>query len=148
MFKISPKRAAGALAAVGAASLVAIALVAIPSMIHRDRNEALRKTLDLVPGALLHARNFHWTQMKGDRKQWELSAREASYSDDKTTLKLREPDLLMVLEDGKTLMLHAASAELKLNGKHIDEARLNGGLELKYGDIELSTADATFVTAV
>src|SRR3990172_9023506 len=90
MFKISPRRAAGALAAVGAASLVAIALVAIPSMIHRDRNEALRKTLDLVPGALLHARNFHWTQMKGDRKQWELSAREASYSDDKTTLKLRE----------------------------------------------------------
>jgi LPS export ABC transporter protein LptC len=145
MLKISPKRVAGALAVVVAASLVAIALVAIPSMIHRDRNAALRKTLDLVPGSLLHARNFHWTQMKGDHKQWELSAREASYSDDKTALKLREPDLLMVLDDGKTLILHAASAELKLNGKHIDEARLNGGLELKYGDIELSTAEATFV---
>ena len=145
MFKISPKRVAGALAAVVAVSLVAIALVAVPAMIHRDRSEALRKTLGLVPGSLLHARNFHWTQMKGDHKQWELSAREASYSADKTTLKLREPDLLMVLEDGKTVMLHAASAELKLNGKHIDEARLNGGLELKYGDIELNTAEATFV---
>jgi len=59
MFKISPKRVAGALAAVVAVSLVAIALVAVPAMIHRDRSEALRKTLGLVPGSLLHARNFH-----------------------------------------------------------------------------------------
>ncbi len=128
-----------------AASLAAIALVAVPKMIHGDPNAALRKTLDMVPGSLLHASNFHWTQMKGDRKQWELWAREASYSDDKTGLRLREPDLLMELDDGKILKLHAASADLKMNGKHIDEARLNGGFEMKYDDIEISMAEATFV---
>ncbi len=130
---------------VGAASLVAIALVAVPKMIHGDRNAALRKSLDMVPGSLLHASNFHWTQMKGDRKQWELWAREASYSDDKTALRLREPNLLMVLDDGKVVKLSAAGADLKMNGKHIDEARLNGGLEMKYDDIEISMTEATFV---
>ncbi len=145
MLKISPKMVAGTLAVVGAASLVAIAVVAIPKMIHGDPNAALRKTLDMVPGSLLHASNFHWTQMKGDRKQWELWAREASYSDDKTVLKLREPDLLMELDDGKIVKLHSATADLKMNGKHIEEAWLKGGLKIKYEDVEISMTEATFM---
>jgi LPS export ABC transporter protein LptC len=141
---MSPRRVAAALAAVGAATLLMIALFSVRAVIHRDRGRALRRALDLVPGTLLHARNFHWTQMKGDRKLWELNAGEASYSNDKTSLKLREPELSMVLDDGKTLMLHAAMAELKLTGNHINQAQLSGGLDLTYGDIALSTAEATF----
>ena len=135
---------AAALAAVGAATLLVIALLSVRAVIHRDRGRALRKALDLVPGTLLHARNFHWTQMKGDRKLWELNAGEASYSNDKTSLKLREPELSMVLDDGKTMMLHAAMAELSLNGNHVNQAHLSGGLDLTYGDVALTTAEATF----
>ncbi len=142
---MSPRRVAAVLAAAGVISLIVIALIAVPAIRRHAQDRALRRTLDLVPGVLLHARGFHWTQMKGDRKQWELSAREASYSNDKTSLKLRQPELLMVLDDGKTLLLHAASAELKLSGNHIDQAELGGGLELKYGDVALSTTAATFV---
>jgi len=141
---MSPKRVAGALAAVGTAALIAIAWFAVPAVIHHNRDRALRRALDLVPGTLLHARNFHWTQMKGDRQQWELNADEAAYSNDKTLLNLRQPELTMVLDDGKTLVLHAASAKLKLTGNHIKEALLTGGLELTYGDLWFATGEATF----
>lgn len=135
---------AAALAAVGAATLLAIAFFSVRAVIHRDRSRTLERALNLVPGALLHARNFHWTQMKGDHKLWELNAGEASYSDDKTSLVLRKPVLRMVAEDGKILLLHAARADLKLNGDHINQAYLSGGLDLTYGDVELITTEATF----
>jgi len=141
---MSPRRVSAALAAVGAAALLAITFFSVRAVIHRDRGKALRRALDLVPGAMLHARNFHWTQMKGDRKLWELNAGEASYSNDKTSLELRKPVLTMVLDDGKILLLHAAKADLKLNGNSINQAYLSGGLDLIYGDTELTTAEATF----
>ncbi len=144
MAKMSPRRVAAALAAVGAATLLAIAWFSVRAVIHRDRGGALKRALDLVPGALLHARNFHWTQMKGEHKLWELNAAEASYSNDKTSLELRKPVLTMVLDDGKVLLLHAARADLTLNGDHINQAHLSGGLDLNYGDVELTTTEATF----
>jgi LPS export ABC transporter protein LptC len=141
---MSPRRVAAALAVVGAATLLGIALVSIRAVIREDPAKALKYGLDLVPGALLHARNFHWTQMKGNHKLWELNAGEAAYSKDKTALILKKPELTMVLDDGKTFLLHAAQAELQLNGNHINQAHLTGGLDLTYGDVQIKTNEATF----
>jgi LPS export ABC transporter protein LptC len=144
MAKMSPRRVAAALAIMGAATLAVLGFFSVRAVIHRDSKKALRQALDLVPGALLHAHNFHWTQRKGDHKAWELNASEASYSNDKTSLVLNNPVLSMVTEDGKTLLLHAARADLKLKGDHIDQAYLSGGLDLTYGDVNLTTTEATF----
>jgi len=141
---MSPRRVAAGLAVIGAATLLVIALFSVRAVIHRDRNKALRKALDLVPGALLHARDFHWTQMKGGHKLWELNAGEAAYSNDKTMLTLKQPQLTMIMDDGKSLQLHAAKAALQLNGNHITKAHLIGGLDLIYGEVELKTDEATF----
>ncbi len=145
MKRISPRRVATWLGGAGALALAAIAAAALVATGHHARDLKLKRGLDLVPGVLLHARNFHWTQMKANRKQWELWAREASYSDDKTSLRLSAPELSMVLDDGKTLLLRAGRAKLKLNGNEVRVAELNGGVELDYGDIRLSTDQATFV---
>ncbi|HTY56987.1 MAG TPA: LPS export ABC transporter periplasmic protein LptC [Candidatus Binataceae bacterium] len=141
---MSPRRVAAVLAAVGAAILAVVALYSVRAVIHHDRGKLLSKGLDLVPGSLLHVRNFHWTQMKGDHKQWELNAGEAAYSDDKTVLNLKKPVLTMILDDGKSFELHADHAELKLNGNHINQAHLTGGLDLNYGEVEIKTDEATF----
>lgn len=141
---MSPRRIAKALAGSGAIALLAIVLSAVWIVRHRNFDRLTRQALGLAPGALLHARNFHWTQMKGDTKQWELAAREASYADDRTSLKLVDTELSMMLEDGKQLLLRAPRAELKLAGNHVTRAELAGGLKLRYGDVLLMADEVIF----
>jgi LPS export ABC transporter protein LptC len=59
-------------------------------------------------------------------------------------LNLKKPVLTMVLDDGKSFQLHANRAQLRLNGNHINQAHLTGGLDLNYGDVEIKTDEATF----
>ncbi len=99
---------------------------------------------DLVPNALLHAHNLKWTQMSGGLSQWHLSARDASYSHDKTSLVLTDAELSMVSKDGKNVQVTAPHAEISVTGNHINQAHLSGGLRIDYGDFVLTTDEATF----
>jgi LPS export ABC transporter protein LptC len=98
----------------------------------------------MMPGALLHAHNFHWTQMKGDQNQWVLKARDASYAADKSSLILADAELSMTAKDGRNMALVAPRARLTLNGNHISGANLSGGLVVHYGEFTLTTEKATF----
>lgn len=129
----------------GAIILAAILLVTIVVVRHRDaRNKLTSTAVALAPGAFLHAHNFHWTQMKGDQSQWVLKARDASYSDDKTSLLLVNPELTMVAQDGKHVALSANLAKLKLDHNHITQADMSGDLVVHYGDFVLETDSAQF----
>jgi LPS export ABC transporter protein LptC len=142
---MSPRRIARLLAGVGAVALGAIVLVTVVVVHHRSTGKKLvTVAVGLVPGSLLHAHNFHWTQMKGDQSQWVLKAKDASYSDDKTSLTLIEPQLSMIASDGKQVALSASLARLKLEENHIKSANLTGGLVVHYGDFVVTTDAATF----
>ena len=97
-----------------------------------------------MPNALLHAHNLKWTQMSGGLSKWHLSARDASYSHDKTTLLLTDAELSMVSKDGKNVDVIAPRAEISVTGNHINRAYLSGGLRINYGDFVLKTGEATF----
>src|SRR5690349_6387968 len=124
---MSPRKVARALAGVGLFALGAIVLVAVWVVRNCSRERIIKQAVQVIPGSLLHAQNFHWTQMKGDEQQWELRAADASYSEDKTSLKLIGTELSMVLQDGKQLRLRAPKAELRLEGNHVNSASLSGG---------------------
>jgi LPS export ABC transporter protein LptC len=143
---MSPRQIAKGLAGVGIAALVVIVVAGgwIIKSRERERN-LLAKTISVIPGSLLHARNFHWTQMKGDKEQWELVAKEANYSDDRTSLTLTEPSLTMVLDDGKPVAAQARRVFLVVNGNHVKKAEFSGGMVLHYGDIKITTEGGTFV---
>jgi LPS export ABC transporter protein LptC len=142
---MSPRRIAKLLGGLGAIILAAILLVTVVVVRHRDaRNKLASTAVALAPGAFLHAHNFHWTQMKGDQSQWVLKARDASYSDDKTSLLLVKPELMMVAQDGKYVTLTADLAKLKLDHNHIIQADMSGGLVVHYGDFVLETDAAEF----
>jgi lipopolysaccharide export system protein LptC len=141
---MSPRRVARILAGVGGVALVAIAIVTVWVVHHRKDVKALTNAAGLLPGALLHARNFHWTQMKGDQSQWTLQAKDASYSTDRTSMVLKVADLKMVANDGKRLELVAPLATLQMDGNHIGRADLSGGLVVHYGDFVLTTQSAIF----
>lgn len=141
---MSPRRIAKVLAGVGALALLAVLFAGVWVVKHRAADKLSKDALGLVPGALLHAHNFHWTQMKGDNKQWELRAREASYSNDRSTINLTDADLAMTTEDGHNVNLAAPRAQLTVQGNHVTRADLSGGMKLLYGDIEMTTDSLTF----
>lgn len=142
---MSPRRVAKAMGLFGAAALAVVFVAAVWVVRHRSSAAALSQAARVVPGALLHAHNFKWTQMKGGESQWRLSARDASYADDKTSLVLTDAALAMVSGDGKEVAVSAPHAEISVTGNHINSARLSGGLTINYGDFVLSTAEATFI---
>jgi len=141
---MSPRRIARILAGAGAVALVAIVVVTVWVVQHRKDVKVFTNAAGLLPGALLHARNFHWTQMKGDQSQWILQAKDASYAADKTSMVLKGADLSMISKDGKKVELIAPLATLQMEGNHIGRADLSGGLTVHYGDFVLTTDRAIF----
>ena len=140
-----PKQIAKAIAAFGAIALAALVGVTIYVVHNRIAAPSISTVAGLIPGSLLHAHNFHWTQMKGSEQQWVLTARDANYSNDKTSVILDEPVVTMVSKDGKPVTVKAAKAVLALDGNKVKRANLSGGTQIHYGDFVMSTDNATFV---
>ncbi len=142
---MSPKKIARALAGFGAAALIILLIATVWIVRHRSAAQVLETAAGLVPGTLLRAHNFHWTQMKAGERQWVLTAGEADYTADKTTLKLIDAVVTMVSSDGKPVVVNAPHADLTLNGNHVTRAYLTGGTVIHFGDYVLSTDSATFM---
>jgi LPS export ABC transporter protein LptC len=142
---LSPRKIAQALAAFGAVALIVLLLATVWIVRHRSAGQVLETAAGLVPGTLLRAHNFHWTQMKAGERQWVLTAGEADYSADKTTLKLTDAVVTMVSSDGKPVVVNSPHADLTLNGNHVTRAHLTGGTIIHMGDYVLTTDSATFM---
>ena len=142
---MSPKKIAKALAGFGAAALIVLLIATVWIVRHRSAAQVLETAAGLVPGTLLRAHNFHWTQMKAGERQWVLTASEADYTADKTTLKLTDAVVTMVSSDGKPVVVNAPHADLTLNGNHVTRAYLTGGTIIHFGDYVLTTDSATFM---
>src|SRR5215471_3517396 len=142
---MSPRRIARLLALFGTAALMVIVVVTVIVVRQRSARQKLRTVAAILPGALLHARNFNWTQMRGNQSQWVLKASDASYSNDKTSISLIRPQLSMIAQDGKHLLLTASRAVLTVQGNHVSRADMTGGLTADYGDFVLMTDSATFL---
>ena len=142
---MSARRIAKALAGFGAVALIILLTATIWIVRHRSATQVLETAAGLVPGTLLRAHNFHWTQMKAGERQWVLTAGEADYTADKTTLKLTDAVVTMVSSDGKPVVVNAPHADLTLNGNHVTRAYLSGGTVIHFGDYVLSTDSATFM---
>jgi LPS export ABC transporter protein LptC len=141
---MGPRQIANILAAAGLAALVAVAVVAMHTIGHPRSDRALQKVLVTLPSSLLHANDFRWTQVKNGQKQWELTASEGSYSQDRRHLFLSGAVLNAVGEDGHEVVLHASRAVLELASNQIVRADMSGGLTIDYEGFELVTPNAVF----
>jgi LPS export ABC transporter protein LptC len=142
---LRPKQIAKALGAFGVIALAALLGMTIYVVHHRSAAPSITTLAGLIPGSLLHAHNFHWTQIKGGAQQWVLTARDANYSNDKTSIVLDEPVISMVSSDGKPVTIQAPKADLKLDRNQVKRAHMSGGTQIHYGDFVLTTDEATFL---
>jgi LPS export ABC transporter protein LptC len=141
---MSPRRIAKALALFGSVALGAILIVAIWVVKHHKSEQKLASANGLLPSALLHSRNFHWTQMKGAESQWVLSAKDANYANDKTSVTLKDATVSMTTKDGLQVKLTAPTAVLTMDGNHVKRAQLGGGIVAIYGTYTVTTDQADF----
>jgi lipopolysaccharide export system protein LptC len=139
-----PKRIARALAGFGAVALAVLVGVTV-YVVHHRSEDAISTVVGLVPGSLLHAHNFHWTQMKAGERQWVLTALDATYAADKTSLVLNQPRLSMISSEGKNVVVQAPHAVLTLDGGEVKRAKLTGGTRMLYGDFVLTTDSVVFM---
>jgi LPS export ABC transporter protein LptC len=133
------------LGAFGAIALAALVGVTYYVVHYRSVLPALATVAGLIPGSLHHFHDFHWTQMKAGEQQWVLSARDANYSNDKTSLILDDPVVTLVSKDGKPVTVKAPRAVLDLDGSKVKRATLSGGTQIRYGDFVVNTDQATFL---
>jgi LPS export ABC transporter protein LptC len=142
---LSPRQIAKALAGFGVVAVVVLLVATVWIVRHRSVGQVAQTAAGLVPGTLLRAHNFHWTQMKAGERQWVLTAGEADYSADKTNLKLTDAIVTMDSSDGKPVVINAPHADLTMNGNHVTRAYLTGGAVFHFGDYVLTTDSATFM---
>lgn len=140
---MSPRRIAKALTGFGAVALVAL-IGATVYIVHHQSALSVTKVAGLVPGALLHAHNFHWVQMKAGEPQWTLTATDASYSANRTSVFLTDARLQMASSNGKRVLVRAPHAVLTLSGSHVTRTDLSGGTRVHYGDFLLTTNEIVF----
>ena len=141
---MSPKQIAKTLAALGAVALAALLGVTIYVVHHRGAAPTLTTLAGLIPGSFLHVHNFHWTQMKGAESQWVLSAKDANYANDKTSVTLKDATVSMTTKDGLQVKLTAPTAVLTMDGNHVKRAQLGGGIVAIYGTYTVTTDQADF----
>ena len=139
-----PKQIAKALAAFGAVALATLLGVTIYVVHTHSEIAALKLGAGFIPGSLQHVHNFHWTQMKAGTQQWVLTARDANYSSDKTSVILNDATVTMVSQDGKAVVVKAPKAVLGMHGNKVETANLSGGTQIHYGDFTMTTDALTF----
>ncbi|MGH7815696.1 MAG: LPS export ABC transporter periplasmic protein LptC [Candidatus Binataceae bacterium] len=142
---MSPRRIAKALAGFGAIAVVTLLAVTVWVVHSRSIAEGLEKIAAIAPDSLLHAHNFHWTQMKNGQRQWVLTARDASYGADKKSVLLTDAAITMTASDGKPVKIEAPHAVLALNANHVTRADMSGGTVVHYGDFVITTDSAAFM---
>jgi LPS export ABC transporter protein LptC len=142
---LRPKQIAKAIAALGAVALAALVGMTYYVVHNRAAAPLISTVAGLIPGSLYHVHNFHWTQMKGGQQEWVLTARDANYSNDRTSLILNDPIVTLVSKDGKPVTVKAPKAVLDINSGKVKRATLSGGTEIQYGDFVMTTDIAIFL---
>jgi LPS export ABC transporter protein LptC len=142
---LRPKQIAKAIAALGAVALAALVVVTYYVVHNRAAAPLISTVAGLIPGSLYHVHNFHWTQMKGGQQEWVLTAHDANYSNDRTSLILNDPIVTLVSKEGKPVTVKAPKAVLDINSGKVKRATLSGGTEIHYGDFVMTTDIAIFL---
>jgi LPS export ABC transporter protein LptC len=104
--------------------------------------------LDFLPEAAQRIQNFRRVKMEGDRKAWEIAAREAQYFEDDQQVKVEGPEVSFFLKgDQGVVSIRGDEGKLFLDGRDMDRAELQGGIEVRFKDYLVKTDRAIYERA-
>ncbi|MBI3768870.1 MAG: LPS export ABC transporter periplasmic protein LptC [Deltaproteobacteria bacterium] len=104
--------------------------------------------LDFLPEAAQRIQNFRRMKMEGDRKAWEIAAREAQYFEDEQQVKVEGPEVTLFLKgDQGPISIRGDQGKLFLNGRDMDRAELQGAIEVRFKDYLVKSDRAVYERA-
>jgi LPS export ABC transporter protein LptC len=101
--------------------------------------------LDFLPEIAQRIQNFRRVKMQGDRKVWEVAAREAQYFEDDQQIVVHGPEVSFFLKgEPGAVSLKGAEGKIHLSGREMQRVDLDGGIELTFRDYLVKTERATY----
>jgi LPS export ABC transporter protein LptC len=104
------------------------------------------RELDFLPQVSQRIQNFRRVKMEGDRKVWEVAAREAQYFEEDKQIIVDEPDVTFFVKDGQGVVtVHGDKGKILLaDGREMDRVDLEGDIVLKFRDYVVKTDRASY----
>lgn len=101
--------------------------------------------IELLPDVAQRIQNFRRVKMEGERMAWEVAAREARYFEEEDAIVVTEPEVSFYLKEGDgVISVSGATGRIVLNGREMDRAELEGGIELRFRDYLVQTDRAVY----
>jgi len=101
--------------------------------------------IELLPEVAQRIQNFRRVKMEGDRMAWEVAASEARYFEEDDAIVVTGPKVSFYLKEGDSVIsVSGASGRIVLNGREMDRAELEGGIEVRFRDYLVQTERAVY----
>ena len=106
------------------------------------------RELDFLPQVAQRIQNFRRVKMEGDRKVWEVAAREAQYFEEDRQIVVDEPVVsFFVKGDQGVVSVKGKQGKILLDGREMDRVDLEGDIELRFRDYLVQTDRAVYQRA-
>ena len=103
------------------------------------------RELDFLPQVAQRIQNFRRVKMEGDRKVWEVAAREAQYFEEDRQIVIDEPEVSFFVKDDQGIVaVKGKQGKILLDGREMDRVDLEGGIELRFRDYLVETDRAFY----
>jgi LPS export ABC transporter protein LptC len=106
------------------------------------------RELDFLPQVSQRIQNFRRVKMEGDRKVWEVAAREAQYFEEDKQIIVDGPEVsFFVKDDQGVVSVKGKEGKILLDGREMDRVDLDGSIELRFRDYLVKTDHAFYQRA-
>jgi LPS export ABC transporter protein LptC len=136
---------------IGVLMIVAIGAVGV-QLVRSQWAQHLRslrtQELDFLPQVSQRIQNFRRVKMEGDRKVWEVAAREAQYFEEDKQIVVDDPEVsFFVKDDQGVISVKGKQGKILLDGREMERVDLEGAIELRFRDYLVQTDRAFYQRA-
>lgn len=103
------------------------------------------RELDFLPQVSQRIQNFRRVKMEGDRKVWEVAAREAQYFEEDKQIIVDAPEVTFFVKDGQGVVtVQGKKGKILLDGREMDRVDLEGDIVLTFRNYVVKTDRASY----
>jgi LPS export ABC transporter protein LptC len=105
------------------------------------------KALNYLPESALHVKDFRRSKVENGRKVWEVMGEEADYYKDQKEAVIKRPRFIYYDRNGVAAETAGEVARMFLGDKELEKLQIEGGIQVKYQDYVLKSAEAIYLPA-
>ncbi len=114
------------------------------SLWRQKKGDLALEAIELLPDVAQRIQDFHRTRIVGDRKVWEVSAKEARYFEKDGVVAVQDPVVAVFLEEGRTVAMRGRSGKVYLVEKSVERVEVEGEVEVELDEYLVSTDFARY----